>query len=228
MVFKERKPVGRHGPDHVMEIEDAPRAEIRYISLPPQPTAFPDTQTWDPKWLQLVVHYFLLLTWPDPDQVPLPAPTPTALLELMIDCFISFQILPAVNLRLQKLRRTNSQPVDWNKYHTQYVLFSRAENSIFPKPYLTDGSYIWIWTLEFLKPHFHLFPGVRISSNTLKTFGFGNNVPSIANRPRLLCGHLVSQFLHNTLVYGVDRLRYPLVLPPADPRPLPPLFPPDF
>ena len=86
----------------------------------------------------------------------------------------------------------------------------------FPKPYLTDGSHVWIRTLEFLKPHVHLFTGVRFPSNTLKTFGFGNNVPSISHRPRLLCGHLVSQLLHNTFIHGVDRLRYPLVIPHAD------------
>ena len=228
LVFKERKPTDRPGTRTGDAIEDAPSVDIRYVSLPQQPSEIPATTMWDPKWLQLVVHYFSLLTWPDPDQIPQVAPTPTALLKLMIDCFISFQILPPVNLRLQKQRGTTSQPVDWNKYHTQYFLFSRAENNIFPKPYLTDGSYIWIRTLDFSKPHFHLFPGVRISRNTLKTFGFGNNVPCVANRPQLLCGHLVSQLLHNTLVYGVDRLRYPLVLPYADPRPLPSLFPADF
>ena len=133
-----------------------------------------------------------------------------------------------VNLRLQKQRQTAHQKVDWSKFHTQYSLFPRAENNIFPKPYLTDASYIWICTLDFLKPHFHLFPGVRFPANTLKAFGFGNNVPSISNRSRLLCGHLVSQLLHNTLVHGVDRVRYPLVIPYAEPRPLPSSFPPDF
>ena len=228
MVFKERKPADRPGTRNVVVVEDTPSVDIRYVSLPQQPSLIPESTMWDPKWLQLVVHYFSLLPWTDPEQVPQATPTPTALLELMIDCFISFQILPPVNLRLQKQRRTASQPVDWNKYQTQYFLFSRAKNNTFPKPYLTDGSYIWIRSLDFLKPHFHLFPGVRISRNTLKTFGFGNNVPSIANRPQLLCGHLVSQLLHNTLVYGVDRLRYPLVLPYADPRPLPSLLPADF
>ena len=228
MVFKERKPVERPTVQHVIELQDAPEVEVRYVPLYQQPSPIPESKMRDPKWLQLVLHYFSLLRWPDPDQVPQVTPIPTSLLELMLDCFISFQILPPVNLRLQKQRQTALQPVDWNKYHTQYFLFSRAENSFFPKPYLTDGSYIWIRTLDFLKPHFHLFPGARISSNTLKTFGFGNNIPSIAQRPQLLCGHLVSQLLHNTLVYGVDRLRYPLVLPYADPRPLPSLFPPDF
>ena len=228
MVFKERKPIERGVPQPGEAEDETMEVEIRYVSLPIELTDPPHSNAWDPKWLQLVVHYFRLLTWPDSAQQPQVPPKPTELLELMLECFISSQILPPVNFRLQKQWQTAHQKVDWSKFHTQYFLFPRAENNILSRPYLTIAPYIWIRTLDFLKPHFHLFPGVRFPSNTLKTFGFGNNVTSISNRPRLLCGHLVSQLLHNTLVHGGDRLRYPLVLPVAEPRPLPSSFPPNF
>ena len=65
-----------------------------------------------------------------------------------------------------------------------------------------------------------LYPGTRFSAHTLNIFGFGNKVPSITNRPQLLSGHLVSQFLRNTLIPGVDRLKCLLKVPCAEPRPL--------
>ena len=40
-----------------------------------------------------------------------------------------------------------------------------------------------------------------------------------------LCGQLASQLLSSTLVPGVRVLKYPLVITPAEPRPLPPSFP---
>ena len=162
MVFRERKPIERGQRRDVVEVDDTPAVEVRYVSLSLPRAAPPHSNAWDPKWLQLVVHYFSMLTWPDPDQQPQATPVPTALLELMLDCFISFQILPPVNLRLQKKRQTAQQTLHWSKFHTQYFAFSRAENAIFPKPYLTDGSYIWIRTLDFLKP-FPPVPGSSLS-----------------------------------------------------------------
>ena len=70
MVFKERKPVERPTVQHVIELQDAPGVEVRYVPLYQQPSPIPETKMWDLKWLQLVLHYFSLLRWPDPDQVP--------------------------------------------------------------------------------------------------------------------------------------------------------------
>ena len=143
MVFKERKPAERGGQQPMAAVDETPEVEIRYISLPIKLTDRGTLNGYN--WSHTTSH---CLHGP-------------ALLEIMLDCFICFQILPPVNLTLQKQRQTAHQKVDWSKFHTQYFLFSRAENNIFPKPYLTDASYIWIRTLDFLKPHFHLFSGVR-------------------------------------------------------------------
>ena len=188
----------------------------------------PSSSMWDPRWLEVVAHYFSMLRWPDPEPVNA---RPVTLLELLLDCLIAFQIRPPVNMRLFNRQHTLPPGVDTSSYSTQYVLFPRRESDLFPQIMLTDASYICIRiirTFDFLQPILQLTPHPRASLYALGNFGFCNSSPSIPVRPQLLCGHLVSQLLASTLVPGVRVLRYPLVITPAEPRPLPSSFPPNF
>ena len=176
----------------------------------------PVSTTWDVKWLHLVAHYFSLLKWPQPE----PADArPMSMMEMMLDCFLAFQILPTVNLRLLKRDHQVPQGKDLSEFETRYVLFPRREADLFPTPTLRDASYIWLRTYDFLQPILHLTPHPRSTLYALGNFGYCNSVPSQPVRPLLLCGHLVSQLLSNTLVPGVRVLKYPLVITPAEPRP---------
>ena len=185
--------------------------EISFVNIP-------SSSMWDPRWLEVVAHDFSILRWPDPEPVNA---RPVTLLELMLDSLIAFQIRPPVNMRLFNRRHTLPPGVDTSSYTTQYVLFPRRESELFPQIMLTDASYIWIRTFDFLQPIIQLTPHPRASLYTLGNFGFCNSSPSIPVRPQLLCGHLVSQLLASTLVPGVRVVRYPLVITPAEPRPLP-------
>ena len=156
------------------------------------------------------------------------APRPISMLELMLDCLIAFQVKPPVNMRLFTKRQALPAGMDVSQHDTQYVLFSRHEADLFPPIMLTDASYIWLRTFDFLHPLLALTPYPRASLCALGNFGFCNSSPSMPVRPQLLCGHLVSQLLASTLVPGVRVLKYPLVITPAEPRPLPSSFPPNF
>ena len=185
----------------------------------------PVSNTWDSKWLHLVAHYFSLLKWPETEPVHR---KPMSMIEMMLDCFLAFQILPPVNLRLLKRDHKVPTATDVNQFDTQYVLFSRKEAALFPTPTLRDASYIWLWTFDYLQQILQLTPSPRSTLYALGNFGYCNSVPSQPVRPTLLCGQLVSQLLSNTLVPGVRVLKYPLVITPAEPRPFPPSFPPNF
>ena len=71
-------------------------------------------------------------------------------------------------------------------------------------------------------------PFPRASLYALGNLGFCNSSTSMPVRPQLLYGQLVSQLLASTLVPGVCVLKYPLVITPAEPRPLPSSFHPKF
>ena len=220
---KERDTDERHnsrGADNVAAEEDLnyfPR-DIIFANIP-------SCSTWDPRWLEVVTHYFSLLKWPRPEPV---APRPISMLELMLDCLIAFQLRPPVHMRLFSRRQTLPAGVDISQYETQYVLFPRHEASLFPPTMLTDASYIWLRTFDYLQPLLDLTPYPRASLYALGNFSFCNSSPSMPVRPQLFCGQLVSQLLASTLVPGVRVLKYPLVITPAEPRPLPSSFPANF
>ena len=150
------------------------------------------------------------------------------MMEMMLDCLLAFQILPPVNLRLLKGDRQVPPGKDLTEFDTQYVLFPRKQADLFPTPTFRDASYIWLRTYDFLQLILHLTPHPRSTLYALGNFGYCNSVPSQPMRPLLLCGQLVSQLLSNTLVPGVRVLKYPLVITPAEPRPFPSSFPPNF
>ena len=168
---------------------------------------------------------FSLLKWPETEPAN---PRPMSMIEMMLDCFLAFQILPPVSLRLLKRDHKVPTATDVSKFDTQYVLFSRKEAALFPTPTLQDASYIWLRTFDYLQPILQLAPFPRSTLYALGNFGCCNSVPSQPVRPTLLCGQLVSQLLSNTLVPGVRVLKYPLVITPAEPRRFPPTFPPNF
>ena len=227
LVFQTRKEK-ETGPDggsraagDQQEVEAHVSYSLRDISL----SDIPSSSTWDAKWLDVVAYYFSLLKWPEPEPM---VSRPISMLELMLDCLIAFQIKPPVNMRLFTKRQALPAGVDVSQYDTQYVLFPRHEADLFPPVMLTDASYIWLRTFDFLHPVLALTPYPRASLYALGNFGFCNSSPSMPVRPQLLCGHLVSQLLASTLVPGVRILKYPLVITPAEPRPLPSSFPPNF
>ena len=151
-----------------------------------------------------------------------------SMLELMLDWFLAFQILPPVNMRILKRDHQIPPGFDANQYDTQYVLFPGNEANLFPEPTFKDASYICLRTFDLLQPLLHLTPHPRSTLYALGNFGYCNSVPSQPVRPQSLCGQLVSQLLSSTLVPDVRVLRYPLVITPAEPRPLPSSFPPYF
>ena len=228
LVFQVRKDKEKDADerDRRQQLDVLPEEEdLHYL---PRDIAFaniPSCSTWDPKWLDLVAHYFALLKWPSPEPTN---PHPISMLELMLDRFIAFQLQPPVNMRLFLRRQTIPAGVDVSQHHTQYVLFPRHEASLFPPTMLTDASYIWLRTFDLLQPLLNLTPYPRSSLYALGNYGICNSSPSMPVRPQLLCGQLVSHLLASTLVPGVRVLKYRLVITPAEPRPLPSSFPPNF
>ena len=227
LVFQTRKEKERESPGDFGPAGDNQDAGANIIYSPHviDVSNIPSSSTWDARWLDVVVHYFSLLQWPTPEPMD---PRPCSMLELMLDCLIAFQIRPPVNMRLFSKRHTLPVGVDTPSHETQYVMFSRHEASLFPPTMLTDASYIWLRTFDFLQPLLKVTPYPRASLYALGNFGFCNSSPSMPVRPQLLCGQLVSQLLASTLVPGVRVLKYPLVITPAEPRPLPSSFPPNF
>ena len=86
-------------------------AELSKINIPPTPFEGTDpwvfqtvthfiSPTWDEKWLQLVQHYFTLLCWPSLEKPSVPV----ALMEIMLDLCVTFQVPVPVNLYVTKFQ----------------------------------------------------------------------------------------------------------------------------
>ena len=217
-VFHTRKNSPPH-PAPPSSLEDLPEVTMDY-----QPHFIPNQLddsciTWDPKWLDLVKQYFSELRWPPPDS----SGSMVSLLELMLDCLISYQILPPVNLRVCAKRRL-ACPVKFSTKKHTYTLLTKEDQDCMPAPSITDASGIWIRTFDYLQPLHSLAPCGRNTSTTLKFWGYTNVVPSLRVRPTLLSGHAVSNFLESTIIPGVRSLNFPLHLPRRMARQLPPSF----
>ena len=76
LVFKGRKPTERGLPPEGDADDNIEEVQTRYVSLPIEMTDPSHSSAWDPKWLQVVVHYFKQLTWPDTAQQPPIPPNP--------------------------------------------------------------------------------------------------------------------------------------------------------
>ena len=173
--------------------------------------------TWDPKWLDLVKQYFSKLRWPAIDS----SGPMVSLLELMLDCLISYQILPPINLRVCAKRRL-ACPVKFSTKKHTYTMLCKEDQDCMPAPSITDASGIWIRTFDYLQPLHSLAPCGRNTSTTLKFWGYTNVVPSLRLRPTPLSGHAVSNYLEPTIIPGVRSLNFPLHLPRRAARQFPP------
>ena len=116
---------------------------------------------------------------------------------------MAFQ-LSTTNQPVVDPKETSATVVDWR----QSSLLSCSESGKQPRPLLTEASYIWLPIFNFVKPTPQRCPGCKFSSNTLKNYGFANNVPSILHRPQLSCGHHVSPVVKQHSCTLVDRLKY--------------------
>ena len=198
LVFQTRKEM-ETGPDggsraagDQQEVEAHVNYSLRDISL----SDIPSSSTWDAKWLDVVAYFFSLLKWPEPEPM---VSRPISMLELMLDCLIAFQIKPPVNMRLFTKRQALPAGVDVSQYDTQYGLFSRHEADLFPPVMLTDASYIWLRTFDFLHPVLALTPYPRASLYALGNFGFCNSSPSVPVRPHYYVAILYPNYWHRPL-----------------------------
>ena len=103
-----------------------------------------------------------------------------SLLELMLACLISYQVLPPTNLRVCAKRRF-ACPVEFSTKNHPYTLLWDC----MPPPTITDASGIWIRMFDYLQSIHCLAPCDRITSTALKFWGYTNVVPSLRVRPTL-------------------------------------------
>ena len=180
------------------------------------PDPFPGHK-WDRRWLQLALHYFSLLKWAPVN----PLDVGISCLEVLLDFLISFQIHPPLNSRRLK-KQGNGITLTWDPQECEYHLPSRAEASILPPPLLTECSFIWLRTLDYLESLLSFTPHPRASLRTLRPFTYDNVVSSWPVRPALLAGHAASQYLSSVIKPRTRTLKYRFLLPPRQARPLPP------
>ena len=180
------------------------------------PDPFPGHK-WDCRWLQLAMHYFSLLKWAPVN----PLDTGISCLEVLLDFLISFQIHPPLNSRRLK-KQGKGITLTWDPQECEYYLPSRAEASVLPPPLLTECSFIWLRTLDYLESLVSFTPHPRAFLRTLRPFTYDNVVSSWPVRPALLAGHAASQYLSTVIKPRARTLKYRFLLPPRQPRPLPP------
>ena len=120
------------------------------------------------------------------------------------------------------IKQGNGITLTWDPQECEYYLPSRAEASILPPPLLTECSFIWLRTLDYLESLLSFPPHPRASLRTLRPFTYDNVVSSGPVRPALLAGHAASQYLSSVIKPRTRTLKYRFLLPPRQARPLPP------
>ena len=188
----------------------------------PPVTTF-DSTTWDEKWLQLVQHYFSLLKWPDLEQPS----APVALVEIMLDLCISFQVRVPVNLQVTKLQGPGV-PVVMPKTPAKYFLPTRKMALVLPPESLKQTSHTFLRTFDFLHIKIKISPVDRENLRSLSSIGYSNVLLSLRISPVLLSGLQARNLLMRIIIPGVRVLEYSYVIPVQQPRLLPAHFPPDF
>ena len=91
-----------------------------------------------------------------------------------------------------------------------------------PPPLLTECSFTWLRTLDYLESLVSFTPHSRASLRTLRPFTYDNVVSSWPVRPALLAGHAASQYLSSIIKPKTCTLKYRVILPSRQARPLPP------
>ena len=181
------------------------------------------SSTWDEKWLQLVQHYFTLLRWPNLEKPSVPM----ALMEIMLDLCVTFQVRVPVNLQVTKLQGPDV-PVVMPKTPAKYFLPTRKMGLVLPPESLKQTSHTFLRTFDFLQKMLQLAPVERENLRSLSTIGYSNVLPSLRISPVLLRGLQARNLLMRMLIPGVRVLKYTYRVPVQQPRSLPAHFPPDF
>ena len=205
------------------------RSQPLYLGPFTPPTSF-GSKTWDEKWLQLYIHYFSCLTWPDPANPPSHPNVSqgVSFVELMMDLCITFQVRVPINLAVYKNQRFINAPKIPRNSAAVYHLPTRSDGQLLPPEVITQTSLTFIRCFDFLNRFLQLTPWPKECLRSLSTFGFTNAVPSIKVRPTLLSGSRVRQFLESLIIPRVRILKISYRIPHVPPRTLPSCFPPDF
>ena len=181
------------------------------------------SSTWDEKWLQLVQHYFSLLRWPDQEKPSVPM----ALVEIMLDPCVTFQVGVPVNLHVTKLQGPDV-PVVMPKTPAKYFLPTRKMALVLPPESLKQTSHTFLRTFDFLQQTTQIAPVDRENLRSLSSIGYSNVLPSLRISPVLLSGLQARNLLTRLIVPGVRVLKYSYLILAQQPRLLPAHFPPDF
>ena len=118
-------------------------------------------------------------------------------------------VLPSQWETFKLRRQTLPAGVDISQYTTQHVLFPRHEASLFPPIMLTDASYIWLRTFDYLQPLLELTPYPRESVYALGNFGFCNSSSSMPVRPQCCAANSCPNYLPRPLFLEFESLSIP-------------------
>ena len=171
MVLQARTDKEKEPDDDPRRDGDVPKHDdgVNYSSREIALSNIPSSSTWDPRWLDVVACYFLIF---EVAQSRTCVPTSCFHAGAYAYCLIAFQIRPPVNMRLFTRRHLLPAGVDVSQYTTQ---FSRHGASLFPPVMLTDASYIWLRTFDYLQPLLDLTAYPCASLYALGNFGFCNS-----------------------------------------------------